>query len=75
MDELPEVAELAGDLGLDGALAWLLRLLGLLSALAGLALWLGLGWDLLVLPAALLALGFVLLILPSVALVALELVA
>jgi hypothetical protein len=66
MDEALEAVELAADLGLDGAVNWLLRIAGILAIVAGLALWLGLGWDLLVVPAILLAVGVVLVVVPSV---------
>jgi hypothetical protein len=66
MDEALEAVELAADLGLDGAVNWLLRIAGILAIVTGLALWLGLGWDLLVVPAILLAVGVVLVVVPSV---------
>ena len=73
MDEVLDAAELAADLGLDGALVWLLRVVGLLAVLAGLGLWLLTDTGLLVLPAALLVVGIVLLVVPSVLLLLVEL--
>jgi hypothetical protein len=73
MDEILDVAELAVDLGIEGALAWILRILGIVAVLAGLGLWLGTDMGLLVVPAVLLALGVVMLAAPSVLLFVLEL--
>jgi len=38
MDELLDVMDLAADAGLEGAITWLFRLLGLLAVLAGIVL-------------------------------------
>jgi hypothetical protein len=73
MDETLEVVDVLADSGLEGAVTWLLRLLGLLAVLAGLGLWLLTDMGLLVLPAALIVLGLVPLIVPSVLLALAEL--
>ena len=73
MDEALEVVDLLADSGLEGAITWLLRLLGLLAVLAGLGLWLLTDTGLLVLPAALIVLGLVLLVVPSILLAFAEL--
>jgi hypothetical protein len=73
MDEALEVVDVLADSGLEGAVTWLLRLLGLLAVLAGLGLWLLTDMGLLVLPAALILLGLVLLVVPSILLALAEL--
>ena len=73
IDEALEVVDVLADSGLEDAVTWLLRLLGLLAVLAGLGLWLLTDMDLLVLPAALIVLGLVLLVVPSVLLALAEL--
>jgi hypothetical protein len=75
MDEALEVAELAADAGLEGAFAWLLRIVGIVLVLAGLGLWLVANWSLLWVPAILMVAGVVLLIIPEVLLTFLELFA
>jgi hypothetical protein len=72
MDEALEAVELAADVGLEGVISWLLRVVGLVAVLAGLGLWLVLGWDLLFVPAGLLVVGAVLLVVPSLVMFALE---
>lgn len=72
MDEVLEVVDVAADLGLDGAFAWLLRIVGLLAIVGGLGLWLFTDVGLLVLPALLLAGGLVLVVAPSVLLLLVE---
>ncbi|WP_121821962.1 hypothetical protein [Halostella salina] len=73
MDEALEVVELVVDSGLEQAIAWILRLLGVLAVLAGLGLWLLTDSGLLVLPAVLLVVGVVLLVAPSILLALTEL--
>jgi hypothetical protein len=74
MDEALEVAELAADAGLEGALVWLLRIVGLVLVLVGLGLWLLTEAGLLVLPAALIAVGLLLIAVPGILFGLLELV-
>jgi hypothetical protein len=73
MDEALEVVEILADSGLEEALAWILRILGVLAILAGLGLWLLTDAGLLVLPAALILLGILLLVIPQVLLALTEL--
>jgi hypothetical protein len=73
MDEALEVVDALADSGLEGAVTWLLRVLGLLAVLAGVGMWLFTDAGILVLPALLVAVGVVLLVAPSVLLVAAEL--
>jgi len=72
MDEILEVAEVAADFGLEGVVAWIVRLIGLLALLAGAGMWLVADMSLLVLPAALMVVGLVLLVAPSIFLLFLE---
>jgi hypothetical protein len=65
MDELVDVFDVAADLGLDGALEWLLRLVGVLLVLAGIAVWVLTDLTVLV-PAALVVVGVLLLVLPGI---------
>jgi hypothetical protein len=68
MDELLDAVDLVADAGLEGVVSWLLRAVGLIVLLAGVALWAltetGLFWV----PAALLLVGLVLLAAPSLVL-------
>jgi hypothetical protein len=73
MDEILDVAEVAADVGFEGVLAWIVRIVGLLALLAGAGMWLVADMSLLVLPAALMVVGLVLLFAPSVALLFAEL--
>jgi len=73
MDEALEVVEVLADSGLEEALAWILRILGVVAILAGLGLWLLTDAGLLVLPAALILLGVLLLVIPQVLLALTEL--
>jgi hypothetical protein len=73
MDEALEVVDHLADAGLEGAVTWLVRLVGLLALLCGLGLWLLTDAGLLVVPALLLVVGLVLLVAPSVVLAAAEL--
>ncbi|WP_336037979.1 hypothetical protein [Halobacterium yunchengense] len=66
MDEVLEVADVAADAGLESALAWLVRLVGVVVLLAGGALWLYTDFGLLWVPALLLVAGVALLAAPSV---------
>lgn len=72
MDELLDVLDLVADLGLDGVVVWLFRLVGFVMILAGIALWLFADVGLLV-PAALVVVGLVLLTVPGLLFEALEL--
>ncbi|WP_254763577.1 hypothetical protein [Natrinema marinum] len=73
MDEVLELVDIVADSGLEGAVVWLLRLVGLLAVLAGLGLWLLTEMGLLVVPLVLLLGGLVLLVAPSVLLALAEL--
>jgi Flp pilus assembly protein TadB len=73
MDEALEVVDLLADSGLEGAVTWLFRLLGLIAVLAGVGLWLLTDMGLLVVPALLIALGLVLLVAPGILLALAEL--
>jgi hypothetical protein len=73
MDEALEALELVAESGLEGAVVWLLRVLGIVAVLAGLGLWLFTDAGLLVLPALLLVVGVVLVAAPSVLLALAEL--
>ena len=73
MDEALEAVDLLADSGLEGLVTWLLRLLGLLIAAAGVGLWLFTDAGLLVLPAVLIVVGLVLLVAPTVVLAIAEL--
>lgn len=64
MDELLEVVELFGDFGLEGAIAWLFRLLGVLAILGGLGVWLLTDVSLIV-PVALVGIGIALVVVPG----------
>jgi hypothetical protein len=74
MDEVLEIVDVAADLGLEGIIEGLLMLVGVVSLLAGLGLWLLTDAGLLVVPAALMALGVVLLVVPGILLAFAELV-
>ena len=73
MDEVLELVDVLADFGLDGAFAWLLRLIGMLAILAGLGLWLFTDMGLLVVPAALIVVGVVFLVIPQILLAFVEL--
>lgn len=64
MDEALEAVELAADAGFGGVLKWILRVIGLVAVLAGVALLLV--TEMLLIPVALLVVGLVLLVAPSV---------
>ncbi|AFO58282.1 MULTISPECIES: hypothetical protein [unclassified Natrinema] len=64
MDEVFELADVVADSELEGLFVWLLRLVGLLAILGGLALWLLTDVSLLV-PLALLVGGIALLVVPG----------
>lgn len=72
MDEVLEAAEFAQDAGLEGAFAWLFRIVGAILLLAGLGLWLLGDAGLLWLPAILLVAGLVLVAVPEVLMTLLE---
>ncbi|WP_049936348.1 hypothetical protein [Haloplanus natans] len=73
MDDALEVVDVLADSGFEGAITWLLRLVGLVAVLAGLGLWSLTDMGLLVVPAALIVLGLVLLVVPSLLLALAEL--
>ena len=73
MDEALEVVDVLADSGLEGVVTWLLRLVGLVTVLAGVSLWLFTDLGLLVVPALLMVGGLVLLIAPSLLLALAEL--
>ena len=73
MDEALDAVELLAEFGLEGVVAWLLRLVGLVALLAGMGLWLVADMSLLFVPAALMLVGLVLLVAPSVLLFLTEL--
>jgi len=72
MDEVLEVVDLAADLGLEDAFAWILRIFGLIAILAGVGVWLFTDVTVLI-PIGLVAVGLVLLIAPSILLFLVEL--
>jgi hypothetical protein len=65
MDEVLDVVDLVADSGLEGALTWLHRLVGVVLVLAGLGLWLFTESGLLLVPALLIATGVVLVVVPG----------
>jgi len=71
MDEALEIVDVAADLGLEGALTWLLRVVGLLLVLAGIGVFLLTEVTWLV-PVGLVVVGLVLLVAPSVLLLLAE---
>jgi hypothetical protein len=73
MDDALEAVELVADSGLEGAVVWLLRVVGIVAILAGLGLWLFTDAGLLVLPALLLVVGIVLVAVPGLLLTIAEL--
>lgn len=73
MDDLLEVAEVVADSELEGAVVWLLRIVGLLVVLTGFGLWLFTDMGLLVIPALLIVVGVVLLVIPNLLLAFAEL--
>ncbi len=73
MDDILELADVVADSELEGALVWLLRLIGLLALLGSLGLWLVTDMGLLVLPLVLIVGGLILLIVPGLLLTLAEL--
>lgn len=71
MDEVLEVVDLAADLGLEGAVTWLLRVVGLLLVLGGVGVFLLTEVTWLV-PAAMVVVGLVLVVAPTVLLLLAE---
>ena len=65
MDEALEVVDLAADLGLEGVVSWLLRVVGLLLVLGGVGVFLltEITW---LVPVAMLVVGLVLVAAPSI---------
>ncbi|WP_435146967.1 hypothetical protein [Halobaculum sp. P14] len=66
MDEVLEAAELVADSGFEGAVVWLLRIVGALLVLGGLGLWLLTEAGLLWVPAVLIVAGVILAVVPQV---------
>jgi hypothetical protein len=66
MDEALEAVDVLADAGLEGALVWLLRVVGIVAVLAGLGLWLLTEMGLLILPAALIVVGLLLVAVPGI---------
>lgn len=75
MDEALEVVEAVADSELEGALVWVLRVVGLLAVVSGLGLWLFTEAGLLVLPAVLIVFGLVLVVVPGLLLTVVEVAA
>ncbi|WP_277552634.1 hypothetical protein [Halobaculum limi] len=75
MDEVLEAAEVVADSELEGAVIWLLRVIGILVLLAGAGLWLFTEATLLWLPAIAMVVGLLLITIPSILLQLLELFA
>jgi len=73
MDEALETVDVLADSGLEGAITWLLRLLGVVAVLAGLGLRQLTDAGLFVLPSVLVVIGLVLLVVPSLLLAVAEL--
>jgi hypothetical protein len=73
MEEALEVVDVVADSELEGAVTWLLRIVGLVLLLGGLGLWLLTEMGLLILPALLIVAGLVLLVAPSILLALAEL--
>lgn len=73
MDEALDAVELLTEFGLEGIVAWILRLLGVVALVAGLGLWLFTEMGLLFVPAALMVVGVVLVLAPSLLLLLTEL--
>jgi len=67
MDEALELVDLLADLGLEGAVAWVFRLFGALTVLAGIGIWLVTDLPLLV-PAGLVVVGVLLIAIPGLVL-------
>ena len=65
MDETLEVVDLAADLGLEGVVSWLLRVVGLLLILGGIGVFLltEITW---LVPVGMVVVGLVLLVAPTV---------
>lgn len=73
MDEILDVAELFVDLGLGELIAWLLRIVGVISLVAGVVVFLATDITVVV-PVALVVVGLVLLFIPTILVQFLELI-
>jgi hypothetical protein len=73
MDEILDVAELFVDLGLGELIAWLLRIVGVISLVAGVVVFLATDITVVV-PVALVVVGLVLLFIPTIFVQFLELI-
>lgn len=65
MDELLDILDLVVDTGLEGAVTWIFRILGVIAILAGIGLWLFTDLGLLV-PGILVVGGIVLVAIPGI---------
>ncbi|RRJ31418.1 hypothetical protein [Halocatena pleomorpha] len=65
MDDILELTDVVAESEIEGAIVWLLRLIGLLALLSGFGLWLLTDMGLLVVPLALIIGGLILLIVPG----------
>lgn len=65
MDEILDVLDLLTDSGLEGAIIWVFRILGLLAILAGIGVWLFTNITLVV-PVVLIIVGLVLIVVPGI---------
>ncbi|MBP2252757.1 fatty acid desaturase [Halarchaeum solikamskense] len=65
MDEILDVLDLLADSGLEGAIIWVFRILGLLAILAGIGVWLFTNITLVV-PVVLIIVGLVLIVVPGI---------
>lgn len=73
MDEILDVLDLLADSGLEGAITWVFRILGLLAILAGIGIWLFTDITLLA-PVVVIVVGVVLIAIPGILLELTELV-
>jgi hypothetical protein len=72
MDEILEAIDLIADLGAEGTIIWILRILGVLAMVVGIGLWVLTDMGFLLVPAILTGGGFALVVLPEVILTIIE---
>lgn len=65
MDELLDVVDFLADAGFEGFLTWLLRIIGVIAIVAGIAVWLVTDLSVII-PAALIVGGLLLLVIPGI---------